>query len=89
MMDESTDSTVLVEQAGQIALGRTAVAIHRTLSDRHSSYVVMRCRHGDEEVDLTARPGQEVDVPGAGRVLVVEVRASTTERRGAVLLHPA
>ena len=36
MMDESTDSTVLVEQAGQIALGRTAVAIHRTLSDRHS-----------------------------------------------------
>jgi len=30
-----------------------------------------------------------VDVPGAGRVLVVEVRASTTERRGAVLLQPA
>ena len=35
MMDESTDSTVLVEQAGQIALGRTAVAIHHP-SDRHS-----------------------------------------------------
>lgn len=89
MMDESMGSPVVVEQAGQISFGRTAVAIHRTLSDEHSPYAVMRCRHGDEVVDLSARPGQAVDIPGAGPVLVVEVRASTQERRGAVLLQLA
>jgi hypothetical protein len=77
-----------VEQAGQIMIGGAVLVVHRTLEDEHSPYVVLRCRHGDEVVDLAARPGQEIEVPGAGPVLVAEVRASTRERRGAVLLLP-
>ena len=48
----------------------------------------LRCRSGEEVIDLAVRPGQEIDVPGAGAVLVAEVRPSTRERRGAVLLRP-
>lgn len=77
-----------VEQAGQISIGEAALVVHRTLTDEHSAYVVLRCRSGEEVIDLAARPGQEIDVPGAGAVLVAEVRPSTRERRGAVLLRP-
>lgn len=78
----------VVEQAGQIRIGDAVLVVHRTLADEHSAYVVLRGRDGEEVVDLAARPGQEIEVPGAEAVLVVEVRPSTRERRGAVLLRP-
>lgn len=75
-----------VQQAGQIMIDGVMIVIHRTLADEHSPYVVLRVRHGDETVDLAARPGHEVEVPGIGRVLVVDVRASSRQLRGAVAL---
>lgn len=85
--DPAQEGTV-VEQAGQISIGQAVLVVHRTLTDEHSAYVVLRRRSEEEVVDLVARPGQEIDVPGAGAVLVAEVRPSTRERRGAVLLRP-
>lgn len=76
----------VVQQAGQIMIDGVMVVIHRTLADEHSPYVVLRARHGDETVDLAARPGQEVEVPGIGPMLVVDVRASSRQVRGAVAL---
>lgn len=78
----------MVDQAGQIRIGDAVLVVHRTLADEHSAYVVLRGRDGGDVFDLAARPGQEIEVPGAGAVLVAGVRASTRERRGAVLLRP-
>lgn len=78
----------VVQQAGQIMIDGVMIAVHRTLADEHSPYVVLRTRHGDETVDLAVRPGQGIEVPGVGRLLVVDVRASSRQMRGAVaLLH--
>lgn len=76
----------VVQQAGQIVIDTAVVIVHRTLADEHSPYVVLRIRHDDEVVDATARPGQEIQVPGVGTMLVVDVRPSTRQLRGAVAL---
>lgn len=83
----ATTPTV-VQQAGQLTIGRAVIVVHRTLADEHSPYAVLRTRHEGVVADVPARPGQEIEVPGAGRILVAEVRASTPERRGAVALMP-
>lgn len=83
----ATTPTV-VQQAGQLTIGKTVIVVHRTLADEHSPYAVLRTRHEGVVDDVAARPGQEITVPEAGRILVVDVRASTPERRGAVALLP-
>jgi len=81
-------SPTVVQQAGQLTVDGTVIVVHRTLADDHSPYAVLRTRHDDVVADVVARPGQEVEVPGARRILVASVRASTPERRGAVTLLP-
>lgn len=76
----------MVQQAGQLMLDEAVIVVHRTLADEHSPHVVLRTRHGGVVVDVAARPGQEIEVPGAGNLLVVDVRASTQDWRGAVAL---
>jgi len=83
-----TTTPTVVQQAGQLTFGKTVIVVHRTLADEHSPYAVLRTRHEGVVDDVAARPGQEITVPGAGRILVVDVRASTPERRGAVALLP-
>lgn len=83
---EGAVQPTVVQQAGQITIDGAVIVVHRTLQDEHSPYAVLRSRHGDEVVELLARPGEEFDVPGCGPVLVVDVRASTRELRGSVAL---
>src|SRR5690625_7968475 len=59
----ATTPTV-VQQAGQLTIGRAVIVVHRTLADEHSPYAVLRTRHEGVVADVPARPGQEIEVPG-------------------------
>src|SRR5690625_7841993 len=83
----ATTPTV-VQQAGQLTIGRAVIVVHRTLADEHSPYAVLRTRHAGAVADVPARPGQEHEVPGAGPALVAGGRRPTAERPGAEARSP-
>ncbi|MGY5766599.1 hypothetical protein ACXET9_15540 [Brachybacterium sp. DNPG3] len=92
MASNATDAgTMLVEQAGQVLLHGTSVGVHRTLADEYGPYAVLRLRaDGADPVDVleaAPRPGEELLLPDGGVLEVIAVRASTADRRGAVLLR--
>lgn len=79
----------LVQQAGQIVVEGVRLGVFRTVADEDGARAVLRVRQeGSAEVlEVAARPRSEVVLEGIGVLGVLEIRPSTVERRGAVLLE--
>src|SRR5690625_5995877 len=59
----ATTPTV-VQQAGQLTIGRAVIVVHRTLADEHSPYAVLRTRHEAWVPTCQPDPGRGSRRPG-------------------------
>jgi hypothetical protein len=75
-----------IDQGGQVDIDGASIALHRSIEDEHGPCAALTVQVADEAgpLRLTVRPGDPVDISGARQVLVVAVRPSTRDRRGAI-----